>query len=220
MFTTSGVTYGVSTGKMNGQRTDFTLDLLELKKTGFEVVAKWTKDGGIKSTTNYTSVLMQVLKVKPYIYLKENHESLEGNDKYTGYCVDLLEEIAKVFEKDFKSRFRYAIHLVEDGSYGNMKESGEWTGMIGELLRHKADLALADLTATYVREKAVDFTMPFMNLGISILFKKPGLPEPELFSFLKPFSVEVWLYLASAYLGISLLLWILSRISPYEWVNI
>ena len=152
--------------------------------------------------------------------MKENHESLEGNAKFGGYCVDLLNEISKVFETDFKSKFLYEIHIVADGAYGKPdKESGEWNGMIGELLRHQSDLALADLTATYAREKAVDFTMPFMNLGISILFKKPGLPEPELFSFLKPFSVEVWLYLASAYLSISLLLWILSRISPYEWVN-
>ncbi len=34
----------------------------------------------------------------------------------------------------------------------------------------KADLAIADLTITYEREQAVDFTMPFMNLGIAILF--------------------------------------------------
>ena len=28
-----------------------------------------------------------------------------------------------------------------------------------------ADLVVADLTITYVRERSVDFTMPFMNLG-------------------------------------------------------
>lgn len=29
----------------------------------------------------------------------------------------------------------------------------------------KADLAICDLTITYARQKAVDFTTPFMNLG-------------------------------------------------------
>ncbi|XP_054163695.1 glutamate receptor ionotropic, kainate 2-like [Oppia nitens] len=215
----------------NGQRSDFTLDVLELKKTGFEVMAKWTKQDGIKSTTNYTSVLQEVLEImktkvlrvtvpiqKPYVFLKENHDQLEGNDRFEGFCVDLLQEIASVFETVFKSRFQYVYQIIPKNNYGRPNKDGEWNGMIGDLLRHQADLAIADLTATYDRERVVDFTMPFMNLGISILFKKPGLPEPELFSFLKPFSVEVWLYLASAYLGISLLLWILSRISPYEWV--
>jgi hypothetical protein len=32
-------------------------------------------------------------------------------------------------------------------------------------LLQKADIAIADLTITYDREQAVDFTMPFMNLG-------------------------------------------------------
>lgn len=48
--------------------------------------------------------------------------------------------------------------------------------------------AITDLTITAEREKAVDFTTPFMNLGISILFHTPKPPEPELFAFLLPFS--------------------------------
>ncbi|KAG1653682.1 Glutamate receptor ionotropic, kainate 3 [Nymphon striatum] len=51
-----------------------------------------------------------------------------------------------------------------------------------------ADLAMGDLTITYEREQAVDFTMPFMNLGIGILFSKPSESVPSLFSFLSPLS--------------------------------
>lgn len=83
----------------------------------------------------------------------------------------------------------------------------------------EADIAIADLTITYKREAAVDFTMPFMNLGISILFKKPEKQSPPMFSFLKPLSLEVWFYMGTGYLGVSLFLFILARLSPYEWVN-
>jgi len=38
----------------------------------------------------------------------------------------------------------------------------------------KADLAVASLTINYLREQVIDFTKPFMNLGISILFKRPS----------------------------------------------
>ena len=44
----------------------------------------------------------------------------------------------------------------------------------GELLDQKADLVVADITITYEREQGVDFTMPFMNLGVTILYKKPN----------------------------------------------
>ena len=72
-------------------------------------------------------------------------------------------------------------------------------------------MAITDLTINYEREEAVDFTMPFMNLGISILYKKPQKQAPSLFSFLSPLSLEVWMYMVTAYLGVSVLLYILAR---------
>ena len=39
------------------------------------------------------------------------------------------------------------------------------------LYLQKADLAVGSMTINYARESVIDFTKPFMNLGISILFK-------------------------------------------------
>ena len=58
--------------------------------------------------------------------------------------------------------------------------------------------------------------MPFMNLGITILFTKPVKQDPNLFSFLSPLSLGVWIYMVTAYLAVSLLLYMLARVSPYE----
>ncbi|KAL1416537.1 hypothetical protein MTO96_027900 [Rhipicephalus appendiculatus] len=91
--------------------------------------------------------------------------------------------------------------------------------MIKELLDRKADAAIVDLTITYERESAVDFTIPFMSTGISILFKKTEKSDPSLFSFLHPFSIDVWLYMLTGYLGVSLLIFIMGRFTPYEWVS-
>jgi len=57
-----------------------------------------------------------------------------------------------------------------------------------------------------VREKVIDFTKPFMNLGISILFKRPTDKTPSLFSFLSPLSFEIWLSMLGCYLVVSLVL--------------
>lgn len=69
------------------------------------------------------------------------------------------------------------------------------------------DFAITDLTITAEREQAVDFTTPFMNLGISILFRKPQPPEPALLAFLLPFSngvfINIILYI-NKYIGISI----------------
>lgn len=62
-------------------------------------------------------------------------------------------------------------------------------------------------------------TMPFMNLGIALLYLKPTKEPPSTFSFLSPFSIGVWVYLAVAYVTVSLCLFILGRLSPSEWVG-
>ena len=36
------------------------------------------------------------------------------------------------------------------------------------------------MTINYARETVIDFTKPFMNLGISILFKAPKDPATEV----------------------------------------
>nr|XP_053638564.1 glutamate receptor ionotropic, kainate 2-like [Cherax quadricarinatus] len=144
--------------------------------------------------------------------LRETSVQMTGNDRYEGFCVDLIQEISVVLG------FNYTIRIAADGAHGKCDEqTRSWNGMIGELLDQKADLAIGDLTITYEREQVVDFTMPWMNLGITILYRKPTKKPPNLFSFLSPLSLDVWLYMATAYLGISLLLFVLARFSPYEW---
>ena len=138
--------------------------------------------------------------------LKEDSETLVGNDRYEGFNVDLIEEISQILG------FNYTIKLVADGNYGSFdKVKGEWSGMIGELQSQKADLVVADITITYEWEQGVDFTMPFMNLGVTILYKKPTKKDPNLFSFLSPLSFDVWIYIITAYLAVSLLLFTISR---------
>lgn len=44
--------------------------------------------------------------------------------------------------------------------------------MIGELVRNEADLAIAPLTISTKRETDIDFSTPFMSIGISIMMKK------------------------------------------------
>ncbi|TKS82294.1 Glutamate receptor ionotropic, kainate 5 [Collichthys lucidus] len=96
-------------------------------------------------------------------------------------------------------------------------------------LRMKADLAVAGFTITSEREKVIDFSKPFMTLGISILYRVQLGRKPGYFSFLDPFSPAVWLFMLLAYLAVSCVLFLAARsflylyfparLSPYEWYN-
>ena len=63
---------------------------------------------------------------------------------------------------------------------------------LSELEDGTADLAVGAMTINFAREAVIDFTKPFMNLGISILFKIPSGKPTRLFSFMNPLAVEIW----------------------------
>lgn len=72
-------------------------------------------------------------------------------------------------------------------------------------------MAICDLTITAERNAVIDFSTPFMTLGISMLLKKPEPIEPNKFSFIMPFSVDVWLYLGTAYIIVSYIILLSAR---------
>ena len=72
---------------------------------------------------------------------------------FEGYTVDLAEMLAQELNLEFE------IRVVKDGQYGVSDPSipGGWTGMIGELVRNEADVAISPLTINAQREQVVDF---------------------------------------------------------------
>jgi len=84
--------------------------------------------------------------------------------------------------------------------------------MVGELVRKEADIAIAAMTITAERERVIDFSKPFMTLGISIMIKKPVKQTPGVFSFLNPLSQEIWVSLGfRKFLKTTILMIITSR---------
>lgn len=83
---------------------------------------------------------------------------------------------------------------------------------------------MAALTITSLRESFVDFTEPYLNLGISILYKvkitfklfriryiiiikfkwkkkRPEKKKNEIFQFLSPLDYTVWIMVLACYIG-------------------
>lgn len=66
---------------------------------------------------------------------KKSDKPLYGNDRFEGYCIDLLRELSTILG------FSYEIRLVEDGKYGAQEDaSGQWNGMVRELIDHVSQI--------------------------------------------------------------------------------
>ncbi|XP_040042865.1 glutamate receptor ionotropic, kainate 4 isoform X1 [Gasterosteus aculeatus] len=207
-----------------GQRSNYELRIMQNSRDGLRQIGLWHSEDGLSmerklpsinvtDTLFNTTLAITTILENPYVMLRPNHQELEGNDRYEGFCVDLLKELADTL------KFKYRIRLVGDGQYGVAGANGTWTGMVGELISRKADLAVAGLTITAEREKVIDFSKPFMTLGISIMYRVHLGRRPGYFSFLDPFSPGVWLFMLLAYLAVSCVLFLVARLTPYEWYN-
>ncbi|KAH7934644.1 hypothetical protein HPB51_028990 [Rhipicephalus microplus] len=209
----------------SGQRRNVSLYVAKLKRTGLTSVGTWSASSGLNITRAekmFEDEILSVLKNKtlrittilnaPYVMLKKSTHKLEGNDRFEGYCVDLLREISATLG------FRYRLKLVRDGAYGARDSQGRWNGLMRELVDMEADLAIGDLTITSEREQSVDFTMPFMTSGVSILYKKTDHKRSLLF-FLSPLSGDVWLCVAGACVAVSVILCCVARAQSTVWRN-
>ncbi|XP_014465850.1 probable glutamate receptor [Alligator mississippiensis] len=142
----------------------------------------------------------------------EDPYAMARGTELEGFCMDLLEAISKMLH------FNYTVKIVKDRRYGAVSPGGNWTGMIGEVVRQEADLAVAPLTITAAREEVVSFTTPFLQTGIGIMLQRDSTSRgTSLFQFLAPFSKEAWTGLLIAYLLTCLCLFLAARLSPCEW---
>ncbi|XP_023936154.2 glutamate receptor ionotropic, kainate 3-like, partial [Bicyclus anynana] len=211
-----------------GARRGATLHAAELRRGGrLAAAATWSARGGLAwraraaaapppgdAMANRTFAVL-IAQSDPYVMRQLSAERLAGNARYEGFCVELIEQLARLLG------FNYTFVEQPDGDYGTLdRATGRWSGMMRRLIEDESvHFAITDLTITAEREEAVDFTTPFMNLGISILLRKPSKPEPALLAFLLPFSGGVWLCLGLAYVGASLVLFVVGRLCPAEWQN-
>lgn len=220
------VTYEGLTGRIqldkNGDRRNFTLDIVKVREKQLYKIGRWHFRRGVKITdkseflsddrgnvlTNKTLSVVTVLEA-PYAF-----RVTEGNGtaQYEGFCIDLLNSVADILG------FKYNITPEPSGNYGNC-DGEHCDGMVKQLVERKADLAVAGMTITYSREEVIDFTKPFWNLGITILFRKPMAPPAELFKFLSPFTSELWAYVLAVYIVVSVMMFVIARLTPYEWDN-
>ncbi|PAA49818.1 hypothetical protein BOX15_Mlig005617g1, partial [Macrostomum lignano] len=214
----------------NGFRSNFTIDVMELKRSRFWPVGYWHTHSGLEklytyaNATNHTSsmkndttmIRVVTIETPPFVNLvvpKPGEPEPTGNDRFEGFCIEMFDMIAE------QLGIKYSIHIVHDKKFGAKvsEDPVKWNGMIGELLSNQADIAVASLTISPERAEFVHFTEPFLTFGISIMIKKPKKEKPGTFSFLRPLSQEVWIYIVAGCVGVSLGLYLCARISPLEW---
>ena len=72
----------------------------------------------------------------------DNGEPLVGNDRFEGFCVDMIKILAE------RCNFTYLLRQQAHKQYGAKRDNGSWDGMIGELIRGASILLTVDNIGT------------------------------------------------------------------------
>uniref|UniRef100_A0A1I8BYR5 Lig_chan-Glu_bd domain-containing protein n=1 Tax=Meloidogyne hapla TaxID=6305 RepID=A0A1I8BYR5_MELHA len=212
----SSTTYGLSgslKSRLNGEQNinnnlfdtnnNFTFQILMLGYTGIiEKIGYWQYGSDIpKIDLRAESRAQQQKRIKvsdelkphfrvttilerPYVMLKSKESDNNFEQKqFEGFCIDLLKELANDLG------FTYTIHVVRDNKYGSDNGNGSWDGMIGEIIRNEADMAVAPLTyvlSTMLKggcdfgPRAVSTSAYTANLAAVLTVSRPHIPIRDI----------------------------------------
>ncbi|GFY56164.1 acetoacetyl-CoA synthetase [Trichonephila inaurata madagascariensis] len=87
--------------------------------------------------------------------------------------------------------FKYQLVITDDAEWGQLKDDGNWTGIIGLVHRNEADIAIAHLTMSPERSSVADFLFYTVEEN-SFVTNLPGFVMKSLF-YLLPFHAYIWI---------------------------
>ncbi|XP_068623671.1 glutamate receptor 1-like [Battus philenor] len=223
-----GLTGNISFNE-EGHRYNFTLQVVEMTvESAMIQVATWTDKQGLTLVSpkyiqlhspssldpNKTYIVSTVIQ-EPYMTLKldtKTHGRRE--EEFQGFCKDLLDLVAK------RLKIKYELRLVKENKLGVSSHFDAWSGLVAEVAKKEADLAVAPLAVTSERERMVDFSEPFLSMDNPVVQTKTPKQLTDTFSFLKPLSKEIWLCVLFSFFAVSIVLFLVSRFSPNEWRSV
>ncbi|ELU10795.1 hypothetical protein CAPTEDRAFT_115399, partial [Capitella teleta] len=114
-----------------------------------------------------TRVLLTIARLQePPFLFADPHDIGRGNRRFKGFVPDLVQKLAAKLKG-----YRYKIKLVTHGGYGVEDAMGSWNGLVGEVIRGEADVAIGALSIRPSRSAVVDFTTPIMQTGITVVMR-------------------------------------------------
>ncbi|KAL8506754.1 hypothetical protein ACS0TY_017594 [Phlomoides rotata] len=124
-----------------------------------------------------------------------------------GYCIDVFE--AAVLLLPYPVPHVYVM-------YGDGKRNPSFGNLVNDVAANKYDAGVGDLTITTNRTRIVDFTQPFMESGLVVVAPVKEV-KSKPWSFLMPFTWQMWAVTGSFFLFVGTVVWILEHRTNTEF---
>ncbi|XP_064460524.1 glutamate receptor ionotropic, kainate 3-like [Ornithodoros turicata] len=122
----------------------------------------------------------------PYIF---NVPTKDGNFRLKGITGSMIDYILQ------SMNMKYVLVEPADRQWGHMDPEGRWTGMMGLLHRHEADLAMGPFVLTEEDASIANPSPPYADEDMVILSGVEKEHKSNVYGYVSAFDVNVWMML-------------------------
>lgn len=123
-----------------------------------------------------------------------NNDSLNHLNDYRDQHIDTITKVCFILTNHLISYLNASVAYSIVPSWGYLDANGEWSGMIGELVKNEADLGATSLFFTADRVSVIQYIAMPSSTGSAFIFRSPKLSYTDNV-FLLPFDDLVWICL-------------------------
>lgn len=139
-----------------------------------------------------------VIESAPFTAVNEALDpTVDNSSKLSGYVPDLIELLRK------RMGFTPEIRLAPPNQ--------SYAGMIEAVAKGVYDIVVADLTVTAGRRDAVAFSTPIFDNALCLIVRKKSVVDLDLFSYLKPYTLSLWMAMLAVIVYAALLVYLFER---------
>ncbi|CAI9759981.1 unnamed protein product [Fraxinus pennsylvanica] len=131
----------------------------------------------------------------------------EGPRGAKGYCIDIFE--AAIGLLPYPVPHEYIL-------YGDGRRNPSFSNLVNDVAQSKYDAAVGDITITTNRTRSVDFTQPYLESGLVVVVHVKEIKSSP-WSFLKPFTWQMWVLTCVFFLFVGAVIWILEHRMNHEF---
>ncbi|XP_058113843.1 glutamate receptor 2.1-like isoform X1 [Magnolia sinica] len=137
-------------------------------------------------------------------YVKVERDSQTNTTSVTGFFIDVFKAVVESLPYALSYDF-----IPFEGADGHM--AGTYDDLIYQVYLQKYDAVIGDVTITANRSLYVDFTLPYVDSGVSMVAPFTNDRKMNAWIFLKPLSMGLWVTSGASFIFIGLVVWVLEH---------
>ncbi|XP_045802113.1 glutamate receptor 2.7-like isoform X2 [Trifolium pratense] len=133
-------------------------------------------------------------------FLKVKYDNNTNKTQATGFCIDVFKAAVDILP--YNLEYEFLEYAKPDGEM-----AGTYDELITQLYQGKYDAVVGDVTIIANRSNYVDFTMPYIESGVTMVVSTKDNRKKNAWAFLKPLTWDLWVASVGSFVLFGFVVW-------------